>query len=53
MKIIRFIAFVTFPLFCGIFLVADDAVILFLTEKMASNYNSFEGAVHCIYPKGD
>ena len=33
MKIIRFIAFVTFPLFCGIFLVADDAVILFLTEK--------------------
>ncbi|MFZ3064379.1 MAG: MOP flippase family protein [Nitrospirota bacterium] len=32
-KIIRFIAFITFPLFCGIFLVADDAVILFLTEK--------------------
>ena len=33
LKIIRFIAFATFPLFCGIFLIADDAVIFFLTEK--------------------
>ena len=33
LKIIRLIAFVTFPIFWGIFLVADDAIVLFLTEK--------------------
>jgi len=35
LKIIRIIAFVTFPMFMGIFLVADEAVNLFLTAKWA------------------
>jgi O-antigen/teichoic acid export membrane protein len=35
LKMVRFAAFLTFPLFMGIFLVADDAVYLFLTEKWA------------------
>lgn len=32
-KMVRIVAFITFPIFCGIALTADDAVILFLTEK--------------------
>ncbi len=32
-KMVRVVAFITFPIFCGIALTADDAVILFLTEK--------------------
>ncbi|MBI5235116.1 MAG: MOP flippase family protein [Deltaproteobacteria bacterium] len=35
LKTIRLVAFVTFPLFLGIFVVADDAVRVFLTEKWA------------------
>lgn len=33
LKTVRIAAFVTFPLFMGLFLVADDAVRFFLTEK--------------------
>jgi len=33
LKMVNIIAFVTFPLFLGLFLVADSGVILFLTEK--------------------
>jgi len=36
LNIVRVIAFVTFPIFLGIFLLADDAVPLFLTEKWSS-----------------
>ena len=35
LKTIRLTAFVTFPLFIGMFVVADDAVRVFLTEKWA------------------
>ncbi|MBI5643636.1 MAG: MOP flippase family protein [Deltaproteobacteria bacterium] len=33
LSMVRFVAFITFPLFFGLFLVADDVVTMFLTEK--------------------
>ncbi len=33
LNIVRFVSFVTFPIFSDIFLISDDAVYLFLTEK--------------------